>query len=341
MSRKLREAAWGLAPAIMLAAAGVAMLRGPAGKAEPGRGRGAASPAEIPARGWKDILKRTVTEFNADQAPLIAAGITFYTLLALFPALGAFVALYGLFADVREAQQHLRLLAFMLPADALKFIGDQMIRLASAKTGGLSVAFAVSLATSIWSANGAVNALMTGLNIAYEETEARNWFLKTLVSLAFAVGFLAFIILGVGVLAAAPAIETFAGPRAAMTFRLVSTTALLAVLWLGLTLLYCYGPSREPARWRWITWGSVSTLVLWIVVSVVFSSYVGRFAHYDRTYGPLGAVIGFMIWSWLSSMVVLAGAELNSEIERQAEGGAQKSAPKPQKLRRAAMAGPA
>jgi membrane protein len=240
MPRLLRHLALDVAPLMLLAGAGVTLLRDtapPQAKArwhERGRGRHAHSPREIPARGWKDILLRTKTEFQEDQIPMIAAGVTFYTLLAFFPALGAFVALYGLFADVAEAQRHLALLSFMLPPDALRFIGEQMVRLAASNEGGLSLAFVTGLLLSIWSANGAVKAMMTGLNIAYDETEKRNFFRKTLTSLAFTVAFLLFVLAACAVLAAGPAIETFIGRGPATLFRWISYPLLLVGLAVGL-----------------------------------------------------------------------------------------------------------
>lgn len=344
MPRRIGHLALDIAPLVVLAGAGLSLLRGvePATAKvrwhERGRGRNATRPSEIPAKGWKDILLRTKTEFQQDQIPMIAAGVTFYTLLAFFPALGAFVALYGLFADVAEAQRHLQFLAFMLPPDALKLIGEQMVRLAAGNQGGLSLAFALNLLLSIWSANGAMKAMITGLNIAYDETEQRGFIKKTATSLAFTIAFLLFGLVSCGVLAAGPALETFAGPDVAFTFKVVSWPLLLAGMTLFLACLYRYGPSRNRPRWRWISWGSVAAIVAWVAACAAFSIYVANFANYDRTYGALGAVIGFMVWSWLSTVVMLFGAELNSEIEHQTAVDSTVGTPKPMGLRGATMA---
>lgn len=341
-ARRGGSLAWDLAPLMVLAGAGVALLQPPGGaggrRLEIGRGRRAASPAEIPKRGWKDILLRTKSEFSEDQALLIAAGVTFYTLLALFPGIAAFVSLYGLFADVNEVERHLQLLAFILPPAALNFIGAEMVRIATANTGGQSLAFAGGLLLSIWSAKGAMDALMTGLNIAYEERERRGYLRRTLVALAFTLGLLAFAIMAIGLLAARPAIETFVGRQAGMIFGWISWPALLVMLTLGLALLYRFGPSRDPVQWKWITWGSAGVIVFWLAASALFSAYVGAFAHYDKTYGSLGAVIGFMMWIYLSAVVLLAGAELNSEIEHQTAVDTTVGEPRPMGFRRAKMA---
>lgn len=345
MARLIPRLAWQVAPIVVLAGAGVMALQGPkgslwnVGKAHSdGRGRQARSPLQIPLKGWKDILIRTRKEFADDQISMIAAGVAFYSLLALFPGLGAFVALYGLFADVGSAQHHLQVLSVVLPGSMMKFIGDQMIRLAAAQKGGLSFAFAFGLLTSIWSANGAVKAMMTGLNIAYEEHERRSFIRKTLISLAFTLGMLVFGLGAVAVLGAGPAIEAYFGHHAATVFNLVSWPILLVAMGLGLALLYRYGPSRDPARFQWISAGSAAALLLWLAVSALFSLYVGNFAHYDKTYGSVGAVVGFMMWAWLSSLIVLAGAELNSEVEKQTTVDTTRGKAKPMGLRAATAA---
>jgi len=333
--------AWEAAPLLVLAAAGVALLQDPRqarGRLEPGRGRFARNLREIPRRGWKDILIRTAREFSEDQVPLVSAGVTFYTLLALFPGLAAFVALYGLFANVAEAQHHLALLAYLLPPNTLQFLGDQMLRLADANKGGQSLTFIFSLLISLWSSNGAVKALMTGLNIAYEETERRSFLRRTLVSFAFTLGFLVFVLVGITLLAAGPTIEVFVGRHAAVVFGWISWPLLLVALTFGLALFYRFAPSRDPVRWRWLTWGSVTAAILWLVVSMLFSWYASNFGNYNKTYGSLGAVIAFMMWTWLSAVIVLMGGELNAEIEHQTAKDSTTGPPKPLGARGARMA---
>lgn len=284
---------------------------------EAGRGRHADTPAEIPLRGWRDILIRSTKEFRDDQASLVAAGVTFYALLALFPGLGALVALYGLFADTGQAREHLQALSGILPPDALVLIGDQMVRIAAAREGGLSLAFFAGLALSIWSANGATKAVIVALNIAYEEKETRPFFRRTGLSLAFTLGGLAFAILAIAILALPAAVDAYVGAGAAWIVRGFGWLVLAVALMAGIALLYRYGPSRDNVKWRWISWGSLAVILGWAAVSAAFSIYVGNFAHYDRTYGSLGAVIGLMMWTYLSCQIVLFGAELNSEIEHQ------------------------
>jgi membrane protein len=286
--------------------------------AVPGRGLGADSPAEIPLSGWKDILLRTAREFGQDRITQVAGGVAFFALLAVFPAMAAFVSLYGLFADVAQAEKQISLLSGVLPRDTLAFAADQMARFAAKGTGQLSFAFAVSVLVSIWSANGAVKALFDGLNVAYEQQEKRGLITLNLYSLAFTLGGLIFAALALSAVVAAPAALALVGYNRSLAWlSVLRWPVLLAAAVTALSVLYRYGPSRTRARWRWITWGGAIAATLWLIASMLFSWYVGAFAHYDRTYGSLGAVVGFMTWIWLSSIIVLAGAELNAEIEAQ------------------------
>lgn len=246
---------------------------------------------------------------------MVAAGVTFYSLLAIFPGLAAFVSLYGLFSDVRDVPQHLRMAAFVLPPDTIGFIGKEMLRLASAQKGGLSLAFALGLATTIWSANGAVKALMTGLNAAYDADEHRSYLRRTILSLIFTVGLIAFGIVATTAVSAGPVVDARLGPNAAQLLNLAVYPALVAALVIGLALIYRYGPDRPPCDIHWFSWGALLAIGLWLVVSALFSLYVGNFAHYDRMYGSFGAVVGFIMWLYLSNTIVLLGAELNAEVE--------------------------
>lgn len=305
---------------------------------EPGRGREAEAPQEIPARGWKDILWRTWKEFTDDQAPLVAAGVTFYTLLALFPGIGAFVALWGLFGDVGEARRDLESLAAVLPGGAITVIGDQMSNVAATHEGKLSLAALTGFVVSLWSANGAAKAIIAGIGLAYDEREERGFLRKTLTSLAMTLGFLGYALVTGAVAAAEAFVDRSAGDAGVLAFRAVAWPCLFAALCVGLAALYRYGPSRDRAKWRWVTWGSVVAATAWLLMSVGFSIYAANFGSYDRTYGALGAVVGFMTWIWISVMVVLLGAELNSEIEHQTARDSTVGAPRPMGARGATMA---
>ena len=254
-------------------------------------------------------------QFRPDHR--VAGGVTFFSLLALFPALGAFVSLYGLISNVEDARRQIVGLGGMLPGGAVTVIGDQMTRLSASNHAHLGAAFALGLLVSIWSANAGVKALINGLNVAYEVHERRNFIQLNLVSLAFTIGLTLLAVVGVATVVAAPQVLTTLGLGALREASLLRWPLILLVTIGILSLLYRFGPSRAHAHWRWITPGSILAAVLWMAMSVGFSLYVGAFGHYDRTYGPLGAMIGFMTWIWLSITAVLLGAELNSELEEQ------------------------
>jgi membrane protein len=277
----------------------------------------ASAPTQIPAAGWRQILVRAFKAFNEDQILTVAGGVTFFSLLALFPALGAFVSIYGLISNVEDARREIVGMAGVLPGGAVTVIGDQMTRLAATNHTHLGLAFASGLLISVWSANAGVKALMSGLNVAYEEREKRSFIALNLISLAFTVGLTAFSVAGISLAVAAPHALAFVGLGPFEGEGLLRWPALAGVIFGLLALLYRYGPSREHARWRWITPGSALAGAIWILMSIGFSLYVANFGHYNQTYGALGALIGFITWIWLSVTVVLLGAELNSQLEQQ------------------------
>jgi membrane protein len=280
-------------------------------------GRDARSPFEIPWRGWRQVVVRAAGEFGRDQIPLVAAGATFFGLLALFPAIGAFVSLWGLFANVDDARHQIDSLRGLLPSGALSVIGEQMTRLSQTSHGRLGLTLAVSLAISLWSSNAGVKALFNGLNVAYEETERRNVVMLNLLSLAFTIAATAFALVSVFAVVAVPEALNKIGLGALASFSLLRWPVLLLVVAASLSVLYRFGPCRLPPRWSWITPGGLVAALGWMIMSLLFSWYVAHFGTYDRTYGSLGAIVGFMTWIWLSIIVVLFGAELNAALEHQ------------------------
>ena len=307
--------------------------------AEPGRGRLAEHPKAIPLRGWGDILWRTWREVMNDRLTAVAGGVTFYALLAIFPAIGVFVSLYGLFADVAEVQRQMAQFAMILPRAVLEVVGDQMTRLAGREPASLSAAFGVSLLLSVWSANAGMKSLFDGLNVAYEETERRNWLTRTLVTYGFTLAALLFLTLVALILVAIPLLLKRLGAGALeMAWLPLRWAVLFAIASAGFAMLYRYGPCRSHARWAWVRAGGMLAAAIWLGGSLVFSWYVNNMAHYDATYGSLGAVIGFMMWVWFSVLAILIGAELNSEIEHQTAQDSTTGAPLPMGRRGAAMA---
>ncbi|TDG29233.1 YihY/virulence factor BrkB family protein, partial [Paracraurococcus ruber] len=291
--------------------------RAPEGRRD--RGRLAASPSEIPARGWWAILKRTASEVSTDRVMTEAAGITFYVLLALFPALAALVSIYGLFADPGTIEEHLATLAGVIPSGGMEIIADQVRRITAKGDGALGLGAVIGLATSLWSANQAMKAFVDSLNIVYGEKETRGVFRRLMVTMAFTATGLLFLALAMAGVVAVPILLNLVGLGGALeaTLRWARWPVLLLVVGVFLACLYRYGPDRAKAQWRWVTWGSAFAAVGWVVFSVGFSWYVTNFGKYNETYGSLGAVIGFMTWIWLSATVVLVGAELDAEMEHQ------------------------
>ena len=304
------------------------------------RGRAADRPAEIPPRGWKDILLRTYRSLSEDRVTALAAGVTYYVLLALFPGITALVSVYGLIADPADIGEHLASLSGAIPSDAISIISGQLHFLASQDAQALGLAFFAGLLVSLWSANAAMKALFDALNVVYGEKEKRNIFVLNALSLAFTAGLVLFLVMAMIGIVVIPAVLDllYLGSVSELIINLLRWPAMLALVVLALAVLYRYGPSRADARWRWISWGSVAAALLWLIVSMLFSWYASNFGSYNKTYGSLGAVIAFMVWSWLSATIVLLGGELNAEIEHQTAKDSTTGPPKPLGARGAKMA---
>lgn len=307
---------------------------------DPDRGHQADTPAALPAKGWRDILRRTWREALDDRIPTVAAGITFYSLLALFPAITALVSLYGLFADPATVRDHLAALSFMLPAGTFQIVEDQISRIVAQGSGALSLKLAIGLAIAVWGANAGMKAVIDGLNVAYEETERRGFLALNAVSLALTLGALIVMLLALFSIAVAPAVIAALELSPTMMAVIAGLRWLVMALLLtvGLSVLYRFGPSRAEPKWRWVTVGGAVASILWIVVSLGLSAYLSNFADYNATYGSLGAVVALMTWIWLSANTVLIGAELNAEMEHQTARDTTTGNPLPLGWRSASMA---
>jgi membrane protein len=308
---------------------------------EPNRGRRADAPTAIPWRGWKDVFWRAYEEISADRLLLIAAGVVFYAMLAVVPAITALVSMYGLFAKASSINEHLNFLAGVMPAGAYALISEQIVRIAANSDGKLTFAFLIGLGLAVWSANAGMKAIFDALNVVYDEDEKRSFIKLNLISLCFTFGAVVMLLLAIGSVVILPLVLAYLGLAAeqqAGFLPLLRWPALFVVVMLGLAVLYRFGPSRRYAKWRWVSVGSVFAALMWIAVSLAFSWYLSRFADYNATYGSLGAVIGLMMWLWISTTVILVGAELNSETEHQTARDSTVGAPKPLGARGAVMA---
>lgn len=290
---------------------------GAAGKR--GQGRGATRPTEIPVNGWKDVLWRVYAEIGKDRVTLIAAGVTYYLLLALVPGLTALISLYGFFADPAAITEHLQSLNGFVPAGGMDILREQVTRLASTQESTLGFAFLLSLAIALWSANAGVKSLFEAMNVAYDEVEERSFIKLNLVSLFFTFCMLVAALLLIGSAVVVPIVLQFLPLGNALQWAIGAVAAVLTLLVLsfGVAALYRWGPSRAQAKWRWITPGAILTLVVTAIVSVLFSWYAANFGSYNATYGSLGALVGFMTWIWLTMLILIVGGELNSELEHQ------------------------
>jgi membrane protein len=284
-----------------------------------GRGRMADEPQEIPKSGWRDILWRTWEEVGKDHISIIAAGVAFYAMLAIFPALTALVSIYGLISDPMEVTRQIEAVANLLPEEAQGIIADQLASIASQPKAALGFSLLFSLGFALWSASAGVRTLMDALNLTYDETERRGYLAYYGTALLLTLGAIVMFIVAGFLVAALPAIIHFTGlpPRVETTLGLLRwPLAALAVVF-SLSVLYRFGPSRERARWQWVSWGAVIATGLWLVSSLLFSWYVSYFGNYNKTYGALGAVIVLLMWLYISAYVILFGAELNAEMEHQ------------------------
>ncbi|MES2031144.1 MAG: YihY/virulence factor BrkB family protein [Pseudomonadota bacterium] len=308
--------------------------------AQPGRGRHSSSPLQIPWTGWKDVLWRTYEQINDDRLLAIAAGVVFFGLLAVFPAITALVSCYGLFADASTISDNLQTLALMLPDGSFQIVQDQIARVLANGQAKLGLAFLFGLALALWSANAGVKAVIDALNVVYGEREKRSFIRLNLLSLAFTTGAIATLLLMVSAVVALPLTLDKIGLAAdsKMIISLARWPLLLLVVVLALGILYRFGPSRPGARWEWLSIGTLAATLLWLAGSALLSWYLSNFGNYSATYGSLGAAIGLMMWMWMSAIIVLCGAELNSEIEHQTAVDTTVGPDRPMGARGAAMA---
>lgn len=273
----------------------------------------------IPVRGWREILSRVKADLGRDHFSIIAAGVAFFALLALFPGLAALVSLYGLISDPLEVQAQLAMVSGLMPPAAYRIIETQLQSIARQSGGSLGFGFFGGLLLTLWSANKGVKALMEALNIAYEEKETRGFIKQNLLSLVFTFLSILFVVVTLAILVVTPALlELLPLPGSTQRLYQLLRWALLAVMAIMLlNFTYCYLPNRPAARWRWLSHGSFFAWFFWMLASALFSYYTVNFGNYHKTYGSLGAVVVLMMWFYLTVFIILLGGELNAELEQQ------------------------
>lgn len=282
------------------------------------RGRDAAGPAEIPPRGWWQITRRVVAEIGRDRVGIISAGVAFYMMLAMVPAIGSVIAVYSLVSDPGDVQDQLDTLSGVVPPDALELIDAELTEI----VGRESIAgwgLVIGIGITLWGASKAMDALIIALNVAYNEASRRNFVARKLVGLSLTLAAVLFFVVMLLLIGGVPAVLAFTGldAQTETIFSLLRWPVILLAAMTGLAILYRYGPSRKNARWRWISPGSAIAACIWVLASVGLSWYANNFGDYNKSYGSLGAVVLLLLWFYLSGFIVMLGAEINAEMELQ------------------------
>jgi len=283
------------------------------------RGRNAWRPGTIDARGWRDIALRVKTEVIKDNIGLIAAGVAFYFLLAIFPMIAALLSIYGLIFDPAEAREQITALAGVLPGEARSLLTEQTEQLTSGSRSALGFGALFSILVALWSARKGTNAMTIALNIAYNEEDNRSFIRQLLLTFVLTLGLIIFFALSLAIVAAAPvALQLLGlGAVAEVALDILRWPILGLIAVVALAGMYRFGPDPSSAKWRWLTPGAVMAVIFWLVTSGLFSWYVSNFGNYNEMYGSLGAVVILLFWFYLTAFIFLLGAELNSEMEHQ------------------------
>ncbi|WP_308916755.1 YihY/virulence factor BrkB family protein [Jannaschia sp. LMIT008] len=288
-------------------------------RAQSGRGREATSPTNIPATGWKDILLRVKDEISKDHVSLVAAGVAFYGLLAIFPAITAMMSIAGLLYEPQELVAILDGAAAVVPAQMAEILLGQAEAVAGSQDGRLTFALILGVGIALWSASAGVGSLIEGINLAYDEEETRGFVRLKLTTLALTLCMIVGVVAAAGLIIVLPIALSFLAfaPMMETLIQVLAYLPLALLILFGIAILYRFAPDRDAARWRWLAPGTLAAAVLWLIASVGFSFYVANFASYNETFGSLGGVVVMLMWMWISAYVILMGAEMNSEIEAQ------------------------
>lgn len=283
------------------------------------RGRDADTPTDIPARGWKDILARVRSEAKDDGISLLSAGVAFYALLALVPGLVALISIYGLLAEPSDVQEQITSTLSAAPREVRELVSSQLEDIVSSAGGGAILGAILGIILALWSASSGVGHLVESINRAYDEKETRGWVELKILSLALTVGAVVFLLVAFATIALLPSLlaKTGLGIVGRILVGVLRWILLLAGMSTGLGILYRYGPDRDNPRWQWVSPGAIVAALLWVIGSLVFSLYTANFGKYNETYGSLGAVVVLLLWLYLTALVVIVGAEVNCEVERQ------------------------
>lgn len=266
-------------------------------------------------RVW-DVTQKLFLRLSADNITLVAAGVAFYSLLAIFPGLAAFISIYGLFLDPDRIREQVMTFETVLPHEAVDILVTALKSFAANGSDKFNTAFLIGLGLAVWSAKAGMSSLMTGLNIANRETEGRGFIEQQIIALVLTLAAILFAMFALSAIAGLPIVlNLLPMPLSTRTWLSLGRWPLLALMVsFGIAVLYRFGPSRKVAHWRWITWGAACATAFWIAGSIGLSFYVSNFASYDATYGSLAAVVILLLWFWISALVILLGAEIDAEL---------------------------
>jgi membrane protein len=303
-------------------------------------GSQAESPTQIPMAGWRQVLIRAYQASQKDNIPLLAAGVAFFGFLALIPALIALVTLVGLVADPVQITQQVESFTAGLPQASRQLISEQLTAITQSSGGALTAGLVVSLLASLWSASSGTSNLLTAVNAAYEEKETRGFLKLRGLALLLTLGTVVFLVLTLALIAVVPVVLNVVplGPFATVLAQALRWGLLLMLIVIGLGVLYRVAPDRKPAKFRWVSVGSLVAALLWLLGSAGFSLYVNFFGNYNKTYGALAGVIVLLLWLFLTSYVVLLGAEINAQAEYQTACDTTIGEPQPMGQRQAVVA---
>jgi membrane protein len=310
------------------------------GTDSPQPGGRAEAPTEIPPTGWWQVTRRAFKESTADNVSMLAAGVAFFAFLAIPPALIAGLTLYGLVADPQTVAHQMQALAGSLPREAQPLIADQLNAVASGSNGALSIGLAVSVLVALWTASSGTSNLMAAVNIAYDEQESRGFVKLRATALVLTLGAIVFMLLTLFLVAVLPQLlqALQIGFFGTILIQVVRWALLVALVVAALAIVYRLAPDRNAPKFVWTSPGAVVATVLWVLGSVLFSIYVNNFGSYNKTYGALAGVIVFLLWLYLTSYIILLGAEINAESEKQTAADTTVGDPMPMGKRQAVAA---
>lgn len=302
------------------------------------RGLEADSPREVPARGWREVLGRVKEEVGRDNVSIVAAGVAFYMMLSLFPALVAAVAIYGIVADPAQVQSVIGRLEGVLPASALDLVESQLRGIVQSAPTTLGWGAALSILVALWSAAKGAKSLIAGVNLVYDEEEHRGFLRLQGLALLFTVGMVLVGLVAVALITVVPNLADMLGAAGAVAAMVAQWVLLLVLILAGLAVTYRFAPDRDDPRWRWVTPGSVTAALLWLVASALFSWYAANFGSFNETYGALAGVVVLLLWLQITFFLILLGGELNSELEQQTRRDTTRGRPEPMGRRGAVKA---